>query len=797
MRTPTEDSEEEEDDDDDRSHIGDDRARHFYPFEEDMSVPDAEEKRIMRSYNEQSALNDAHWQQKTFFDLHDPDIVPGESGQIQWTIKNFNGSKENPQKDLLLTSDTVEIGGFEWRIKLLPHGNTSTDRLSIYVENVSVKSLDPEQWPEHQLPLPVLDDVKVLKRRAVAAQMSIIVYNPEEPRVNEFRADAHQFHQDSSDHGWTRFTNVPWYEIHRRSYAQRQPLLRNDTLAIKAYIRIINDSTGCLWAAKDKKAVNPWKAMTGLMFFPTPYDDYAFGPVIALWLHLRPFRNIIYKLGSIDLSNNFGDSQDDDTDSILPVLQAILWRMRARRVPDPNSMIVAFISLYIEEAYDQKGSWDIMQTMADVIREMTASIEKLSIEDVPHPSLTQLKKVFGDTKAHFSGTRKTRRSIEGKTSIQEVVNTGFPKSLLQSQILTIELERQIFDAEKRCWKKLLNKVRLDDHITISGVAYTLYGFCTHEGHLRNGRYSSYFRPGGVKGLWYTYKDHYPTCKTRTQAVVSMEGVSPPKAIEEPVAVADRPMNCDRLLGQVEAVAYVVLYARDDANAFDLETAEPWNVPQWIPQSAEHKPASPMQATNHGPDTWSYDDHPTLNTEDAEMNDINNASTTSQPSPTETPQTTNQVTINYLSQPFYSGSMLGPSYHGHGHHISLTGDEYTGLFAHNLRSGHGKMTYSNGDIYEGSWASDEPHGQGTYTEHRTGNIYRGNWTEGKKSGEGTTFWKCSEEESKLCRICFFEQADAAFYDCGHVVACVGCARRVEDCPVCRRRVRDVVKLYYMA
>ena len=64
--------------------------------------------------------------------------------------------------------------------------------------------------------------------------------------------------------------------------------------------------------------------------------------------------------------------------------------------------------------------------------------------------------------------------------------------------------------------------------------------------------------------------------------------------------------------------------------------------------------------------------------------------------------------------------------------------------------------------------------------------------------------------KLCTICYEGERNAAFIDCGHVVACEECARQVlEDdgtggggangggakCPVCRRGIRGVVRLWF--
>jgi hypothetical protein len=349
-------------------------------------------------------------------------------------------------------------------------------------------------------------------------------------------------------------------------------------------------------------------------------------------------------------------------------------------------------------------------------------------------------------------------------------------------VLTLELERQVFDSKKRVWKKLLNKVRLDDQITSGdGSTYTLYGFVTHEGYLRDGRYSSHFRPGGLGGLWYTYTHNKdPTCQTRSQAIATKEGVFPPRAVEEPLSPSDRHVNYDRLPGQSDVVAYVVIYVRN-SDTFDLSAKEPWDVPAWIPKMYGPRP----DATNGADDGLHYGD---TDNEDEEMNDLTEGSAQSD-------DVLNEVTIDYLSQPFYKGHVNSLSqYHGYGHLIYLNGNEYFGNFQQSQRSQYGKMSYANGDTYDGQWAMDLPQGHGTYTHHRTGNVYTGNWLEGKKSGTGTTYHKVSEEDAKLCRICYTKEVNAAFYDCGHLLACLDCARRMEECPICKRRIRDVLKLY---
>jgi hypothetical protein len=155
------------------------------------------------------------------------------------------------------------------------------------------------------------------------------------------------------------------------------------------------------------------------------------------------------------------------------------------------------------------------------------------------------------------------------------------------------------------------------------------------------------------------------------------------------------------------------------------------------------------------------------------------------------------TYNYFSSEYYKGEIVNGFAHGHGTRIYHSGATYNGSFRLGQRYGHGLYTFQNGDTYDGDWVDNQQHGTGTYVEAANGNTYVGGWQNDKKFGEGVTHWKNAQESERLCRICWDGEAEAAFYDCGHVVACLTCAREVQNCPVCRKRVLSSMKLYYVA
>ena len=119
----------------------------------------------------------------------------------------------------------------------------------------------------------------------------------------------------------------------------------------------------------------------------------------------------------------------------------------------------------------------------------------------------------------------------------------------------------------------------------------------------------------------------------------------------------------------------------------------------------------------------------------------------------------------------------------------------GSFHGDKKEGHGKMIYaSTGNIYEGEWKNGQHHGRGKLTEASTGNVFEGGWQDGKKHGDFILRGKVTEEDKGCCTICYVNTMSTAFYDCGHVVACRECASKVDNCPICRKRVLARLEIF---
>jgi hypothetical protein len=1174
--------------------------------------------REIEATTQHSALDHEYWEKKAFAPLEDPEYTPGESGRIEWLIENYNGTRENPNRDLVMKSKPVTIGGHQWQIKFYPKGNDS-DYLSVYVECLSVggrkkkesgggsdqkigvdaeassdESADPAFTESQHAPLPLLDSKSLPRRRGVAAQVSVVLYNPTEPRVNYSRTCLHRFCTPSPDWGWTRF-HGPHYDIPHRIRGNRQALLRDDKLAFTGYIRLINDQTDCLWEHPSSDNVWDSFAMTGLQAVAlrdnggSP-DGNVVSAVIS-WLLFKPFRQFLYGF-------KCPDNEKEPLDQPKPLIaafQKVLYLLRTQVQPGAGSVDLGDI----DDALDWYGLSEPLHKF-DVIQVWECLRTKLEDELRDTPSANILEGLFGPKRDYTKSVSSYRAPVVAVGSMQEAVNqtpelTNSGGSL--PQLLAVELERQLFETASRSYVKVLNKVTLDDHITVQGTAYTLYGFVVHKQTLQSCVYQTILRPEGPGSRWYHYSDsregNKVTCLTQRQALAAHEGKD---------ATA-------RVTGS-DAIAYIAMYVRDNLAQSALKSqseSERWKVPKWIPRelgrqkiaeqlppiplptddpeaalTAEAKkvdaetvdiedlefefeavdsqvflqheglgffdafnqkwrsnssglmasiilkstdgcqdirekiatvfksvkdiqdprqvkfwfvdtyqgsfahpllvstgrieyssgsynrftegienwklesasgdwacrrlwvhivpfadlseppkepetalqefvqdpsepaqytgqvPASDAPASDDAPDQVEEDtqsipqpvsedtpmsepdepepeppqmnsppadieppvspDNAALEVVDTAMVELNasappdppvvdviipnNSSDDTEmggtqeevalpppppndlpisppvdiqerpqtPPPAEAPRprtpepppdeiyffvkyfdaekqtlepkgsfiahksarlditvqkllalpdtkfewweeelvqgrslrrnksfTSNGLhnaaniiytvpctdeqksaltdraafadlpqylrfradarnfasrmnghfTFNYFSSQYYKGEYVNGHRHGHGSRIYHSGATYEGSFRLGQRHGHGLYTFQNGDTFDGDWVANQQHGTGTFVEATTGNTYTGGWKNDKKFGEGVTHWKSAQETERLCRICWEEEAEAAFYDCGHVVACVPCARQVENCPVCRRRVLSAMKLYYVA
>ncbi|KAL9103094.1 MAG: hypothetical protein Q9163_001834 [Psora crenata] len=645
MREPRTEEREREDDeerDDDSEDSSDDEDHPYWAkFNEDTSAPDEAELKVIEqsSLDEISAVDHAHWERTTFEPLDDPEYVPGETGRISWTVKGVHGTPENPNKQTIMRSPSVRIGGYYWNIKYFPRGNDGTDQVSVYIEcspiwNDRVETNEKEQrtrYPNEDADMseavqvqeeePTVEAARKHNQTAtnaahptnnsseplqssqtlpqeitskpetawrVAAQVACVMYNPNEPRVHGAQKSCHTYYNDNPDWGWTRFYG-PWESLHMRKKNQRQALLRNDTLAFTAYIRIIKDETGALWwhPPKEKPLWNSLE-MTGLRAFECRRNYQASNLIAALsaWVHLEPFLQIIEKIHLPDplfepetrprpiinelreFVNEDGDYSNVDKDLSVDMVAAFMdgdilggitkmdvvavWENLRRRLNFEAANVET-----TQEANDVEH--DLFQNMLLLKQPDPFGLDSLSLKYQPqHPKSSKLS-------LHHEPI-SVQETIDLASLYREKTFRVWESFAQQQQspqrhpeVLQIELHRQHFDPKARKWKKLGHRIALDEQVSFNSAIYILYGMIVHTGSLESQEYFSVIRPAGPNTRWVKYAGENSPRKvcvlTTKQAITAHEGSGKPD-----LRVGSKPDKKK----ENAAIAYITMYVRADS-----------------------------------------------------------------------------------------------------------------------------------------------------------------------------------------------------------------------------------------
>lgn len=49
--------------------------------------------------------------------------------------------------------------------------------------------------------------------------------------------------------------------------------------------------------------------------------------------------------------------------------------------------------------------------------------------------------------------------------------------------------------------------------------------------------------------------------------------------------------------------------------------------------------------------------------------------------------------------------------------------------------------------------------------------------------------------QTCNICYVEEIDSVYIPCGHKCSCSLCSSKLKSCPICRKQIKNVVKIYH--
>ncbi|KAB8211637.1 hypothetical protein BDV34DRAFT_87112 [Aspergillus parasiticus] len=597
-------------------------AEHAYwaEMEEDTSVPDEAEMKEIESAadGDYSAYEYPYWEKNFHPDLDDPEYRPIEKARLTWKINGVRGTKEHPNRAKVMRSPPAYIGGYWWSIKFFPRGN-NVGSLSIYIEcsptmpppdktlpDTEFKVLwgpadvdindrtpdlnlkfahtdDPAAWLENyksQYPPAANEEKATSNTWRVSAQIGVILYNPDEPRTGWMQSSCHQFNPHNLDWGWTSF-HGPWDQIHRRQRGQRQALLRNDTLAFDAYIRIIDDPTRSLWwHASDSEPTWDSLGLTGYRPLGDSVINHSAEVAgLATWLHIAPFCKIIQNANIVEHHGNC----DVKPKPLCDALQRFLWQLRSRK----NSLQYVdtdIITSTLRNLHEYSGDvcefWERLRRTLELELAGTSAVKDLAaLFDSPTPDLLLQEAQGSDVVNTIPKDYNSRICVPAdqvKTMREALGNylDSKPGRWALPPILHVELSRQKLDKAARQWRLIYNRVDLDEELDLSPWLlngqhgkYVLYGYIVHRGRRTSGKFFSILRPGGPGTKWLAFddgSDNRVECLTRKTALGPHLGL-------------DASQKVDHKTGHDVAIA--VMYIRSDLAPQYLPGPQgPWDAP---------------------------------------------------------------------------------------------------------------------------------------------------------------------------------------------------------------------------
>ncbi|XRM48256.1 hypothetical protein ABZX51_011187 [Aspergillus tubingensis] len=590
-------------------------------IEEDLSVPDEAEMKEIESAadGDYSAYEYDYWEKNFHPDLDDPEYRPAEKARMTWKIKGVRGTPDAPNRVKIMRSPPAYMGGYWWTIKFFPRGN-NVNSLSIYIECSPTMPPPDKNLPESEFkvmhgPADAALDVNAhdvdmkfaqtndsaswleafkaqypaaahqaestgTKSWRVSAQIGVILYNPEEPRTGWMQSSCHQFNPHNLDWGWTNF-HGPWDQIHRRQRGQRQALLRNDTLAFDAYIRIVDDPTRSLWwHASDTEPTWDSLSLTGYRPLGDSVINHSAEVAgLATWVHMAPFCKIIQKANVLEHLT----SCDVKPKPLCDALQKFLWQLRSRgqslQYVDTD-MITSTLRNLHEYSGDVCEFWErLRRTLeielagTDAGQELARLFDSPSIESLPSEAQTQ--DVINTVPKDYN-SRICVPADQVKTTSEAFswYLSAKPGRWVLPPVLHLELGRQKLDKAARQWRLLYNRVDLDEELDLTPWLldgqegkYVLYGYIVHRGRRTSGKFFSILRPGGPGTRWLAFddgSDNRVECLTRKTALGPHLGL-------------DASQKVDHKTGHDVAIA--VMYIRSDVVQEFLPGPQgPWDVP---------------------------------------------------------------------------------------------------------------------------------------------------------------------------------------------------------------------------
>jgi ubiquitin carboxyl-terminal hydrolase 7 len=498
-----------------------------------------------------------------------PDLDSIDETVFTWDIDNWKGLNKREH------SPVFHCAGFPWKILFFPFGN-NVDHASFYLEH-GYEEKPEEDW-------------------YACAQFTLVLWNPNDPRILQQHTATHRFTHDEGDWGFTRFAelrklmNQPWDRYDR-------PMIENNSAKLTAYIRVVNDPTGVLWHSfvnydskketgmvglKNQGATCYLNSLLQSLYFTTafrkavyqiptdveepPRSNSAYA-LQRLFLQLQTSNNAV---ATNELTASFGwDSrqifeQQDVQELSRVLMERLEEKMKGTEAENAlGKMFVGRMKTYIScinvdfQSSRIEEFWDVQLNVSKM-----AGIDD-SFRDYCLPEIMD-----GENKymAEGFGLQDAKKGV---------IFESFPS------VLHLQLKRFEYDFQRDSMMKINDRYEFpetwdaspylsEDADRSEPYIYKLHGVLVHSGDLNAGHYYAFLKPT-KDGHFYKFDDDRVTRATlkeaidenfggeypnglNGQATARISGAKPPKrSMNAYMLVYIRECHSDRILLTGEVV----------------------------------------------------------------------------------------------------------------------------------------------------------------------------------------------------------------------------------------------------
>lgn len=166
---------------------------------------------------------------------------------------------------------------------------------------------------------------------------------------------------------------------------------------------------------------------------------------------------------------------------------------------------------------------------------------------------------------------------------------------------------------------------------------------------------------------------------------------------------------------------------------------------------------------------------------------------------------------YANGDIYEGECKFGKPHGYGFYKYILGPKYIGFFSSGKFNGIGTYEDSN-NILKGPWSLDKKNGIFIETDKKKFKTYRRLYIDNvlysyyedqyidrkylityKKHHSKQIYQKKFNGKEKKCITCTVNNVDAVCL-CGHLICCYQCLTKCKSCPICRKPIENIIRLY---